>query len=146
MKKISWTHYLSLVGKICKSASKDFRHVDYIVPILRGGAIPGIMMSHKMNRPCWFIQTKLYDEEGKRLPGLDMQGLSMVSLKDASVIIVDDIVDSGTTMFAVKSFLEAKGASVAIAVVFAREDVAGQVDIVGQVLKSKEWIEFPYEK
>lgn len=70
---------------------------DIIMPITRGGLIPGVMLSHLMNikqvSPIT-IQTR-DGSEGHVDPYWQV---ACATLRDTKVLVVDDIVDSGKTV------------------------------------------------
>ena len=70
---LSWKDVGNLVNKICTSIIKDYPNIDSIHGIKRGGLVPSVIISHKLNLP-WTYEI---------FP---------------NTLVVDDICDSGETL------------------------------------------------
>lgn len=70
---LNWENVGSLVDRLCTSILKDLPNIDSIHGIKRGGLIPSVMISHKLNLP-WTYEI---------FP---------------NTLVVDDICDSGETL------------------------------------------------
>ena len=62
---------------------------DVIIAIARGGCVPGVYLSHLLNKPLEIVTWQTRD-------GAKKQSLDFMS-KDKQALIVDDINDSGLT-------------------------------------------------
>jgi hypoxanthine phosphoribosyltransferase len=67
---------------------------DYIVGVKRGGLIPAIILSHKINKPLMMMSCQLRDSIDKKVKLYEMEEVSI----DKKILVVDDICDSGTTL------------------------------------------------
>jgi len=72
-KKVSWKSIGSMVSNIAKEIKKDTTPYRGIYAIPRGGLVPGVMLSHKLELP-------------------------MLLFPKDSCIIIDDISDTGKTL------------------------------------------------
>ena len=85
----SWEEMTRDVGSLCRGITIDKFDPQVIVGLSRGGLVPGVMISHWMNKPFKPVQAALRDfaEWEDYLP----------RKTDERVLIVDDICDSGET-------------------------------------------------
>ena len=85
----SWDEQLEDTQTVCKLKEEDNFMPDVIVGISRGGLIPGVMISHKLDIPFKPVHasTRDFPHWENYLP----------KPKDSKVLIVDDICDSGET-------------------------------------------------
>lgn len=70
---------------------------DYIVAVVRGGAVPATLLSHKLSVPMLTINFSLRD-----FKGADVSSTTLKLLRSKRVLVVDDIIDSGDTARAVE--------------------------------------------
>lgn len=97
----SWEH----IHSICGGIWHDIRESDFkptaIVAITRGGMVPGTILSYFLNCPVYTIGIKSYTDDNKSEHIHVTQNIDM-SLFDVddnhSILIVDDICDSGKTL------------------------------------------------
>ena len=76
---------------------------DYIVGLVRGGVTPATMISHYLNIPCYTLDVRLRDHNGKLESNVGMAQDAYgeydgTSVEGKNILIVDDINDSGTTL------------------------------------------------
>ena len=70
---LSWSDIDELVNKLCKMIQEEFLPIDSVHGLKRGGLIPAVMVSHKLNLPYSDVITP-------------------------TTLVVDDICDSGVTL------------------------------------------------
>lgn len=94
----TWEQQFKDTEIICTQIEKDNFNPDVIVGISRGGLIPGVMMSHKLNVPFKPVHasTRDFPHWGNYLP----------MPKDKSILIVDDICDSGETFEKLSNYIK----------------------------------------
>lgn len=115
-RKISWSEFQGLVGKICRSISTDNWRPDYVVGITRGGLLPAVMISQYFNIPCETLKVSLRDHGGENPTESNLWmaedafgyipeehrkengGWSSLASKRKNILIVDDINDTGATI------------------------------------------------
>ena len=99
MKKLNytWEEQFNDTDELCETLVQDSFLPDVIVGISRGGLIPGVMISHKLNLPFKPVHASIRDfphwENYLPQPG------------DQKVLIVDDICDSGETFERISSYI-----------------------------------------
>ena len=100
MKKLwyDWKEMRRDVNTLCREIVLDKFDPEVVVGISRGGLLPGVMMSHWLNKPFKPIKASLRDfpEWEDYLP----------RKTDERVLIVDDICDSGETFARMKSYIK----------------------------------------
>lgn len=111
-RKIDWTEFQGLVGKICRDITISGWKPDYIVGLTRGGLLPAVMISHYFNVPCETLKVSLRDDNGQPESNLWMaedafgydgnteyyDGDADRVMKPKKILIVDDINDTGATL------------------------------------------------
>jgi hypoxanthine phosphoribosyltransferase len=121
MKKIylTWDNIDSLVNVLAEEIGSSPVPPNYITGLQRGGLIPAVMLSHKLNIP--FVRESMI----KALPAIDM-------------LVVDDIADTGETLGQYKRYstavLHYKLQSEHIPTFFAME------------IDDTDWIVYPWER
>lgn len=147
-------HILNI--KLCEKLEKEigtrsFEKKTVVYGINRGGLTTGVYVSHYFGIELRILDISCYDYEDKRggikvrSPLPDVTQLYGVD----HVIIVDDLVDSGTTINFVKEHFnylnKQTGFIIDTAAVFYAKDCETTVDVVAETLESDSWIVFPYE-
>lgn len=100
--QFDWSAVTTAVNCLAFSLSKLKPRL--VVGISRGGLIPAVMLSHKLNVPMKTIRASSYEGTRKLLhKPVELKGWQE-EFDDASVLVVDDIVDSGGTFNAVVNF------------------------------------------
>lgn len=146
--KISWTEINDLHLKVVLDIYKSKWIPDYIVGIVRGGAIPGIMISHTMDIPFIPLDIRLRD----KVCNNDKNWNHFASNVDTSkkYLFVDDINDVGDTF---KLILEKwyKDLNVSfndtnkICTLYERSSSKIESDYVGKLYYEEDWLLFPWE-
>jgi hypoxanthine phosphoribosyltransferase len=116
---LTWDDIDNLVDKLANEVSQAPVPPLYITGLPRGGLIPAVMLSHKLNIP--FVNVSLI----RALPTID-------------VLVIDDIADSGETLSQYKKYstavLHYKPQSVIVPIYYAEE------------IKNNSWIVYPFER
>lgn len=120
-KALSWKDYIDMIFKLEKLIRKYGKKIDYIYGVPRGGFIPAVVLSHALNIP---IISNFLDG------------------KDGTVLIVDDLVDTGKTV--IDLIVMRKKMDVIVATLFKHKKCKVFPDIY--VKENLGWIVFPYEK
>ena len=94
----TWDEQLEDTQTVCKLIEEDNFIPDVIVGISRGGLIPGVMISHKLDIPFKPVHasTRDFPHWENYLP----------KPKDSKVLIVDDICDSGETFEKLSEYIK----------------------------------------
>ena len=102
----TWDQQFKDTETICSQIEKDKFQPNVIVGISRGGLIPGVMMSHKLNVPFKPVHasTRDFPHWENYLP----------RPTDKKILIVDDICDSGETFEKLSNYIKENNLSVDI--------------------------------
>ena len=99
---VSHDDFIHIVNKICQN--KLVAAADTIICIGRGGYVPGTYISHKLGiNNVYTIVTKSYNEDNTRGEFQLIQAPTLTD-EDQKILVVDDIVDSGTTFKEIKKW------------------------------------------
>jgi hypoxanthine phosphoribosyltransferase len=135
--------------------------VDYIIALSRGGNIPATLLSYKLKtNKIIFITTELYDplsneisDKVKIKTSLCQSDISRLN-NCKTVLIVDDILDSGETLESVNQYLtQLLNPSINIInfTIFKKSSAIKRIPEIYQktfspkILTGDEWIVFPWD-
>lgn len=112
---------------------------EIIVSINRGGCIPGVYLSHFLNKPHKMVDIK----------SINNQKISVNTLKEfKSALIIDDINDTGKTFSIVKETFDNTNADIRYAALINNISSKTKIEYHGQIINKKEnpiWYVFPWE-
>ncbi len=130
-----------LATKICASGFRP----DIIVAIIRGGLVPGRIISDLLEQPnvaTVRIECHVGTDRTKPVPKLS-QPLS-VGVKAQKVLLVDDVADTGCSLQLAKEHIEKSGAgAVRVATLYSKPWSKVKPDYFGE--ETSFWIVFPWE-
>lgn len=147
---VSWNYYFQLIDRLIDIISnKAQEKFDLVVGISRGGIIPALFMSETYNIPLDIIVASSYTVDGEHTT-LKLGEPSYLCFPDitkkGSILIVDDLCDSGETMQRVVNLYRSKGfENVKTAVLFYKKSSKFDPDYFVAGADDKVWIRFPYE-
>lgn len=129
------------VAELADEINQDFAGIDllYVVVILRGGCFFGIDLAKRLRMSCRMDYIRVTTYSGRESSGV----VSLVSdvrtdLRGATVLVVDDIVDTGFTMAWILDYLKLKHPGVVrVASLLdkpARREIDVPIDYVGFVV------------
>lgn len=126
-----------------KLNSRNFTHV---IGIARGGLIPATIMSHMFDADLLTYNVKSY--KGKRQGEFKIiQDIDLDTIpKEARILVIDDICDSGKTFTKVKELIGNRFATVKYAALFAKRVSKVNVDHYGIEVGDDSWLVFPWEE
>jgi hypoxanthine phosphoribosyltransferase len=139
----SWDHFHQLVGEIKKKIQTT---PNVIVSIGKGGSIPGVILAEMFE--CTNLNLGLRSYKGETRGDIhEYQSIKCFEgLRDANILIVDDIADSGETFkYAVKKFLGNGCERVQTASVFYKPCSKFKPDYYAEEVHEKTWIVQPWE-
>ena len=118
---------------------------EVILAIARGGLTLGHFLAMRLNNRNLFVLNSIHYDDTQRLDSLKIFNVPDLSAHKR-VLIVDDMIDSGETMSAIKSLLAGKFPRVEfkIATIFYKQNAILQPDFT--LKEATEWIEFFWEK
>ena len=125
----------------------DAQRPDAILAISRGGLVPGAMLAYRLGiRDLLIAVAEHYDAAGRRPAPTIARMPSDESLKGRSILIVDEVWESGRTLALVAEHARAAGARVRTAVVHhkpGKSEVPGAPDFFAALTDG--WITYPYK-
>tara|TARA_B100001175_G_C19087544_1_gene438890 strand:+ start:8 stop:451 length:444 start_codon:yes stop_codon:yes gene_type:complete len=133
------------LSKITKQIYNSNWMPEIILSVNRGGCVPGIYLSHEINIPHKVIDVQLRDSKNK--PNLDI--LEYSTNKYDSILIIDDINDTGATFDLIHKNIKATNKDIRYAVLIDNTSSNFKTQYKGTIIdKSKNpiWIVFPWEK
>lgn len=144
-----WQDIDSQVSNILNGIKRLNIKPDLIVGITRGGMIPATMLAYKMGLPVCSLQWQCRDLDQVR----DRIQLGVILLTSKSgVVIVDDILDSGSTLREIGEYAKSlkseneEIATVNYAVCVKRTELSSPVPnlVYGTELENFDWVYFPW--
>jgi uncharacterized protein len=105
-----------LEKEIEKLATKITTPIDILVPITRGGLIPGRLLATKLKVKTIYALTVEKEEEKRNI-------VTEINkdLKNQTILLVEDMLETGKSMIVAKKYLESKGAKVLTACLYRME-------------------------
>ena len=143
MKYYSYETFKKDTNKLIQEVNKS--EIDAIVGIARGGLTLAHAMAEGLNlREVQAIRTELYDDKAKR-EKISIYDTVFLT-KHKTILVVDDIADSGETLEAVMQHLEKKYKSIKFvsATLFYKKTSVYKPHF--WINEANEWIEFFWEK
>tara|TARA_R100001591_G_scaffold39207_3_gene50762 strand:+ start:658 stop:1092 length:435 start_codon:yes stop_codon:yes gene_type:complete len=134
---LGWSYIEYQVDKICEHIMKQSSKFDVVVGISRGGLIPAVMISHRLNLPLLTMTVTLRDNLAR------VQSLKIK--KGEKALVVDDINDSGNTLHMISEFFKQRHIHATYAVLQNKLSSNFSVDYWGTLQDNDNWINFPWE-
>lgn len=151
----SWEVYHELVKKLASSITPYVTDNTEILAIARGGLIPGVLISHILDKQLYTVSTSSYKDEEQGEVKVDLSSVIFATdaFKDKHIILIDDIYDTGNTCKVISSILRRlhQNIKITVAVVVFRgskdtADSTPDLDIIAaEYFDSTNWLVFPYE-
>lgn len=145
MISLSWNKIAVLTRRIVQATRRRAPLPDAIIAIGMGGVIPAVLIAEQLGvKTFGVIGVQSY--RGRKRGALSITSLPTIRLKGKSVLLVDDIADSGTTLHAVSTLLQRKYRMRNLAtatLVINREHCAHLPDFHAH--EANEWVHFPWE-
>lgn len=152
----SWEEISEVIKNISNRIKKDYSP-DVIISVIRGGMIPGVILSHNLNirkvQNIKSVETINDDINAiKQEPVVD-SNIDLSEIKSKKVLIVDDILGSGKTIRKIKEVINKwnpKELRTAICIVneenwekFNQKSYINEVEYIGKIVRG--WVVFPWE-
>jgi len=142
MKYYDYKEFTQDIKTLAQQIKPNKPHI--IVGIARGGLFAAQALSYALDvRMVQSVQTTLYDNQSKRE---SIKIVENLTIKDETeILLVDDIVDSGETLYELLKYLQKRYPQVQFktATLFYKKSAKIQVDY--KVKEAKEWIDFFFE-
>lgn len=144
MLKVNWEEYEQLIYKLYEKVK--YEPFDQILCIGRGGFLIGDILSRVCEKPLSVILASSYN--GKEQNHLRWSPIANLQPILGTVLLVDDMVDSGTTLSIIKKrVINRQGVtSVKTGVIWKKENSKFMPDFFVEHIGKDVWIEQPFEK
>lgn len=117
---------------------------DRIIALARGGAVPGVMLSHRLGIPVTIVAYSSKSGAGDNRNHDNI--LPTLPAGSTKLLIVDDLVDSGRSMAEVVEYYMESTQQIKVATMYAKEGTAVVPDYYWHWLnKDAPFIHFPWE-
>jgi hypoxanthine phosphoribosyltransferase len=140
---IGWSEYGALAEALAEKARAGGKSFDLVIGLARGGIPVAMVVSDRIGVRIDFINVKSYSGIAERSSPRILSTLTE-KVTGKSVLLVDDLVDHGTTLETVKRFLrEQRPKLLETAVLFKKPWSKTEPDYYLEVVDK--WIVFPFE-
>ena len=146
MEKIYFTieEMIDSIRNISEQLTRSNFDPEVIISVNRGGCIPGIYLSHYINKTHEVINIELRDSNKEP----DLNSIKEKIRQFSSVLIIDDINDSGKTIGVIKDLSKNLTTKIHFAVLINKSKSTSKVEYYGKEVNSKVndyWYVFPWE-
>ena len=134
----------SAIKEIVKKVDISGFTPEIIMSINRGGCIPGVYISHYFKKPHNIIDIKSLKANSIK----DFSLLTNTLKKGKSVLVIDDINDSGKTFDIVKKIFSSSNNEIRFAALINNISSKTKIDYHGQLIDKRNnpiWYVFPWE-
>lgn len=143
---LSWQEYDELVFNILKQLKT--KRIDYLVPILRGGAVLGLSLASNLQLPTMYMRIKRSESNqpnsdfgSPNLLGCD----DLKDITDKNILICEDTIDTEKTLkFALEYLGKYKPKNIYVATLFNFSKNSSYIS--GKKMSEHKWIVFPWER
>jgi hypoxanthine phosphoribosyltransferase len=142
---LTWEGFGIAIRELAGQVVDDGFRPDLILSITRGGLVPTGAISYAMGiKNLHIINVEFYTGVGERLPmPVVLPPVPPgVLLSGQTVLIVDDVADTGETLRTVQEFCAEHVAEARTAVLYEKPQSAVKCDYVWK--RTSEWISFPW--
>lgn len=146
MEKIYFTieEMIDSIRNISEQLTNSNFDPEVIISVNRGGCVPGIYLSHYIDKPHEVINIELRDSNKEP----DLNSIKEKISQFRSVLIIDDINDSGKTIGVIKDLSKNLITKIHFAVLINKSESTSKVEFYGKTVNSKikdYWYVFPWE-
>lgn len=148
----SWEEYGELIDQLIQKIKANNLPKDTVLlAIGRGGYIPGVAISHALNKPLHTIGISSYKGTKLEDPHFTSYAFDTEVLDAKTILLIDDIYDTGTTLRFLENYLYSVGdedVQIFMATVLSKDASTGKnyLDFYAAQYSKDIWIELPYEK
>lgn len=143
--EINKGYVLRLCKEVLDNIKEDDYNPDFVLCILKGGLIPGEIISDNLNRRLEFIRLSSYSNREQK--GIKKYQDNLGNIEGKNVLVVDDILDSGNTLDYLTGYLKdiKRVSEVRTAVLLSKTQDRNN-NYYGRLVKKNPWYHFYWEK
>lgn len=149
-KHISWTEYYNLIKSLAAQLEPEVKNgnINQILALARGGTIVGDALSRIFNLPLAIMFTSSYTVDNQRGNLIVGDAIAkQYNILNDKILIVDDLVDSGSTLLKLKEdFTKTHGEHVKTAVIWKKTTCKFDPDYYVTTMEPEDWIVQPFEE
>lgn len=149
---LGYDDYHRLIERLCLVTHESGWKFDQVLCLARGGLRVGDVISRIFDLPLAILSTRSYREDGGTRQG-ELDIAQHITMSGGSfggrVLLVDDLVDSGTTLEKVREYLKRRFPEVTevrSAVIWWKGSSKVKPDYYVEHLPNNPWIHQPFEK
>ncbi|MFN3215282.1 MAG: phosphoribosyltransferase [Acidimicrobiales bacterium] len=142
---LDWDRYGTAVRELAQQIADDGYRPDIILAIARGGLFVAGSLGYALSvKNLYVMNVEYYTgvEERLDVPIALPPYLDTVDLRDANVLIADDVADTGATLAYVHDFCQGEVADVRSAVLYEKSASTIKCEYVWK--RTDQWINFPW--
>lgn len=142
---LDWSRYGAAVRELAQTIADDGYRPDIILAIARGGLFVAGSLGYALSvKNLYVMNVEYYTgvEERLDVPIALPPYLDTVDLRDANVLIADDVADTGATLAYVHDFCKSEVADVRSAVLYEKSASTIKCEYVWK--RTDQWINFPW--
>ena len=143
---ISWDEAYQLSRKLAKEIKSSCFRPDLVIAIGRGGYVPArIVCDFLLHSLLTSIKIEHWDIAACKRPEAAVRFPLAVDVRDQSILIIDDVTDTGDTLRAALDYVKALGAGETKTGVMQHKTTSSVVpDFYVDVIKDWRWIIYPW--
>ena len=142
---LTWPDYGVGIRELARQVADDSFEPDIILGIARGGLIPAGSLGYALSiKNTYLINVEYYTDVDERLdvPVILPPYLELVDLEHASILIVDDVADTGHTLQMVYEYVASRVRKAKAAVLYEKPRSVIKPEFVWR--RTDRWINFPW--
>jgi len=141
--KLSWTKFYKDCLFLGKKIKKSGEKIDRIIAISRGGLIPARILSDFLTLPISNIVISSY-KNLKQLKEPEIIEVAEIDLKDKSILIVDEVSDTGKTFIRALKYFKTKTVK---KIITAASYIKPKTQFIPNFYQKliNAWVVFPYD-
>lgn len=149
-KRIDWDGFNSLIDEVVRQIHASKKTYKWVISLNRGGCIPGVVISHRLNANHGVFTVQSYNGKEKMKEVKHDLYISMLGQIHPSdrILIVDDILDSGDSLKAVMKKIpkiDSDIKNIDTAVLCYKPKSSVTPTYYGEEVSGHTWVSFPWE-
>jgi hypoxanthine phosphoribosyltransferase len=146
-KQLTWPQIEKDVSELASLFPDTF---DVIIGVGRGGLIPAVLLSHRLNiRSIFNFSVQTYNENNESLEEDVNQELDhhfIAKYSNKKILVVDDLSDKGKTLHYINKYLNDHKLAATFATLYIKEGTTFIPNFYIKSFNDHQWLIFPWEK